>query len=88
MLSLDDTVGLIGVFCAIYSYGRVQWHRDYAKTFSYSILNLLSAVFLLFSLSHQFNLASFISNAIWGVISLYGLWRCYRYAMQTQTSAK
>lgn len=45
------------------------------KRTSYSVLNFLSALLLGESLLHNWNLASFTANAIWGAISLYGLIR-------------
>lgn len=79
MVSLFDEVGVLGVILGIYGYGRVQWQRDFAKTYAYSILNMCSSSLMLISLTHAWNLAAFLSNAIWTLFSLYGVWRCWQY---------
>ena len=60
----------------------MQWHRDYAKTLSFSLLNLIGSLLLAFSLLYNWNLASFVSNAIWGTISAYGVYRCLKYIVR------
>lgn len=76
MITFYDLFGLLGISLSIFCYARVQWQRDYSKKLSYSLLNLISAVFLAISLLNNWNLASFISNSIWGLISAYGFCRC------------
>ena len=79
MLSVFDLVGLVGIALSIGCYARVQWHRDYAKKLSYSVLNFLSAVLLGVSILHNWNLSSFIGNAFWLLISVYGIYRCLKF---------
>lgn len=79
MLDFADTVGLLGVTLSTYVYGRVQWHRDYAKSLSYSLINLAASMLFFYSLSKHWNMASFISNMAWALISLYGVYRCLKY---------
>ena len=78
-MDIPDIIGLCGAALSIYCYARVQWQRDYAKKMRYSFLNFLSSVLMYFSLSHHFNLASFSINIVWGLISLYGMYRCGKY---------
>jgi hypothetical protein len=73
-------MGLAGVAVGIYAYARVQWQRDYAKSWGYSVLNLVNGLLLEMSLLHDWNMASFIGNALWIGISFYGLYRCWKYA--------
>jgi hypothetical protein len=84
MIDSYDLIGLVGVSCSVYCYGRVQWQRDYAKRLSFSALNLLASALLLISLLNKWNLSSFVINAIWGVISLYGVYRCLKYMRQAR----
>ena len=79
MIDIYDLIGLAGVILSIYCYARVQWHRDYAKRIEYSLINLIGASFLMYSLYVKWNLAAFVCNAVWAAISLYGLFRCYKY---------
>lgn len=79
MIEHYEIAGLLGVGFAIYAYARVQLQRDYAKQIEYSVLNLANAALLMYSLCFNWNLASFIGNAIWAAISLYGVYRCLKY---------
>lgn len=42
---------------------------------SYQVLNLLGALFILYSLIFHWNLASFLIEAAWVLISLIGIYR-------------
>jgi len=79
MVTIYDAAGLVGVALAIYAYARVQWQRDYAKKLSYSVCNLCNSSLLAFSLTENWNLAAFIGNMIWILLSLYGIYRCLKY---------
>lgn len=78
-MSLVDVLGLIGVLFMIYCYGRGQWQRDYSKKLSYSVLNLIGAIFLIVSLFYSWNLPAFVSSTAWVLFSLYGTYRCVKY---------
>jgi len=84
MITYYDIAGLLGVALAIIAYARVQWRRDYAKELGYSVLNLFNAVLLMISLSKNWNFAAFLGNAIWAVLSLYGIYRCIKYKAQSR----
>ncbi|MDD5586616.1 MAG: hypothetical protein PHY92_06635 [Alphaproteobacteria bacterium] len=84
MLDAYDIMGLLGVVLNLYAYGRVQWQREYAKRMGYSLANLAGALLLTGSLLNKWNLASFTGNAIWAMISLFGLYRCARYLRQNR----
>jgi hypothetical protein len=88
MISIYDSIGLLGISFSLFSYARVQWRRDYAKTVSYSLLNLISALFLGISLIQNWNLAAFVSNLLWGLMSIYGLHRCFKYIRRERLEAK
>ena len=75
MIQAHDVIGLCGISLSLYCYGRAQWRSSYMKRTSYSVLNFVSALLLGESLIHNWNLASFTANAIWGLISLWGLVR-------------
>lgn len=87
MISAIDALGLIGVLFMIYCYGRGQWQRDYSKTLSYSIFNLVGALFLIASLFYSFNLPAFVSSSAWVIFSSYGIYRCLKY-MRKSSSLK
>jgi hypothetical protein len=79
-ITWSDTVGILGVAISVYYYARVQWHRDYAKTMAYSMGNLVGSLMIIYSLVYNWNIASFLCNSAWGVISLYGIYRCLKYS--------
>jgi hypothetical protein len=81
-ISWPDLIGLIGVMFSIGCYARVQWQRDYAKRMSYSMLNFLASLLIGISLAYAWSLPSFVCNTIWGLISLYGIYRCARYMVR------
>lgn len=74
-----EIVGLCGFALSVGAYAIVQWRRDFAKTFTYSIVNLISAFMVGITYIYQWNTASFVGNAAWGLISLYGVYRCTKY---------
>lgn len=82
--NIYDILGMTGVFCGLYSYARLQWHRNYARHINYSILNLAASVLLIISLMHDWNFSSFVLNAVWGIISAYGVYRCLKYIRKGQ----
>lgn len=85
MIDIYDITGLLGVVLSVYCYARIQWRRDYVKELSYSVLNFLAAIFVIVSLSHHWNLSSFVINITWSVISLYGVYRCVKYMRRRAT---
>ena len=87
-MDVYDLVGLLGVFLTIYCYARVQWRRDYAKTLSYSLTNLAGALLFSVSFIQHWNLSSFVCNTIWGLISVYGLYRCLKYMWIAREQAR
>ncbi|MGE4350737.1 MAG: hypothetical protein AB7E52_00950 [Bdellovibrionales bacterium] len=88
MLSLYESAGILGVACSMYAYARVQWQRDYAKRIEYSFFNLANAALLIFSLSKDWNLAAFIGNLLWGLLSLYGIYRCLKYRWRDKVGSR
>jgi len=74
-----EYVGLLGFALMLGAYARVQYRRDFAKTFLYSLMNLASALLIGVTYFYQWNTASFAGNTCWGLISLYGLYRCVKY---------
>ncbi|MGD9107867.1 MAG: hypothetical protein PVI75_01690 [Gammaproteobacteria bacterium] len=72
--AIYDTVGIIGDILIIGAYFLLQLGKVSAKGFPYLFLNLLGALFLLFSLIFAWNLAAFIIEISWALISIYGIW--------------
>lgn len=87
MITHYDVAGIIGVGIGIYAYARLQWQRDYAKRLSYSSLNVLNASLVLYSLSHSWNLPAAIGSSCFGLLSLYGVYRCLKYKLKERQAA-
>ncbi|RXZ43879.1 CBU_0592 family membrane protein [Crenobacter cavernae] len=73
-----DLIGLIGVIAYLAAYFGVQlmgWSPEGPR---YIALNVLGPACILVSLSHSFNLASFVTQCTWLLVTLIGgvrLWR-------------
>jgi hypothetical protein len=74
-LHLLDLIGLAGVVGYISAYFLVQIQHRSPVDPTVVLLNIAGAVCLLASLSASFNLASFLSQALWLVLTLAGWWR-------------
>ena len=79
-IAWPDAVGILGVAISVYYYARIQWERDYAKRIGYSLGNFFGSLMIMYSLVYSWNIASVISNTAWGLISLYGVYRCLKYS--------
>ena len=77
-----DAIGIVGVAMVLATYFLLQSEKIDAKGFLYSFLNLLGALLIVYSLLYNWNLASFIIEVVWVLISLYGLLKWYRSKKQ------
>lgn len=64
MLEFHELLGLLGVSMSLGAYIALQLRRDFAKTTLYSVLNLVSALLLIFTLSQDWNLSALFSNIV------------------------
>ncbi len=88
MIAFADALGILGVVIQLSAYARVQWRRDFAKTMLFSFCNALGTFLLVISLYYKWNLASFIGNMVWFLLSVYGMWRCAKYNRREAASIK
>jgi hypothetical protein len=73
-----DVVGNIGVLLILTAYLLLQIDRIESNSAGYSLLNSLGAGLVLASLLGAFNLAAFVLEAFWLLISLWGLFARFR----------
>lgn len=76
--SFTDFLGNVGVVLIIIDYLLLQLNRIGSNSLSYSLLNAIGASLIIISLLFNFNLSAFVMEAIWVVISLFGLYRYFR----------
>lgn len=72
---IPNIIGLTGVCLCLGSYFLVQTGRLKANTLSYTLANFIASWLILVSLCYHWNLSSAIIEVVWGVISLYGVFR-------------
>ena len=70
-----DILGTIGVGFIIFMYAMLQLGKISAERPAFSAFNALGAVFILVSLTYEFNLSAALMEGVWLVVSLYGLWK-------------
>lgn len=68
-----DILGTVGVAMIVLNYVLLQIERLRSGQPIYSILNAIGSGMILVSLFYSFNLPSFIVEAFWLVISLFGI---------------
>lgn len=68
-----DLVGSAGAALIVIAYGLLQTRRLDSESLAYSAMNALGSGGILLSLLLNFNLAAFIVEGFWLLISLYGL---------------
>ncbi|MDD3854968.1 hypothetical protein [Sulfurimonas sp.] len=77
-----DVVGIVGVVIVVITYFLLQSEKIDSKGFLYSFLNAVGSLLVVYSLLYNWNLASFILEFFWILISLYGLRKWYRNKIQ------
>lgn len=74
-LSWFDVAGFVGVVLIVAAYLMLQLNRLPSTAPVYSLLNAVGAALVMVSLVFDFNLAAFLMEAFWFLISLFGLLR-------------
>lgn len=77
-LSLTDLIGIFGVVLIVIAYILLQVERMDARDLGFSLLNTIGALLIIVSLMFDWNLASFLMEFIWLMISLYGIFKYYK----------
>ena len=75
---LLDAVGLVGAALLMVAYLLLQVNKLQSNGLAYSLLNAIGALLIVFSLLVNFNLAAFLIEVFWVLISLIGIIRYLR----------
>lgn len=71
--SWHDLLGNIGVVLLLATYWLLQAQKMSPKGWLFSAANGLGALFVLVSLTQEFNLSAFVMELVWLLVSGYGL---------------
>lgn len=74
---IPDIIGCLGGFFILITYLLIQLSKMDPKDLSYSLLNLVGAIFILFSLLDSWNIAAFIIELAWMMMSLFGVYKWF-----------
>ena len=72
-MEFSAVVGIIGAGIVIVCYLLLQMEILNSRDLSYSAWNSFASMLLMYSLSQQWNLPSFVIEVFWLAISLYGV---------------
>ena len=82
---LYNVIGSIGVILIVGSYLLLTIHRLSSTDLIYSVLNAAGATMIILSLLHNFNLAAFLIELFWLVISIIGIVLALKARMNSQS---
>ena len=73
MITIPDLIGFTGVALLIITYAMLQLDKIDPKGFWYSFNNMLVAILVSVSLWYTPNLASWVIEIFWFIISIFGM---------------
>lgn len=79
-INLPDSLGLMGVALTLMAYALLQTEKINANSKSYSLINAIASLLIMYSLYFEWNLSAFVMEVTWLLLSIYGLWRAYKNA--------
>ena len=80
--------GFVGVILEVGAYAALQLGFLHGNGYIYAFANLVASVFLLISLTTEFNLSYLVTEIIWIFLSVYGMARMYWLGRQAHLSAE
>lgn len=72
-MTLPDLLGLLGVFITLIAYFLLNIKKISSEKTAYPILNIIGSVLILYSLFFEWNIAAFVMEICWLLVSFYGL---------------
>ena len=75
-LNIYDLIGIVGSMIIVFSYFYAQYKYTFLNSFNFFLGNIIGSLFILISLIlSAFNIASFIIETLWIVVSFYGIYK-------------
>jgi len=74
-MTVPDAVGLVGVALYVGAYAGLQIGKLGLADVRYTVLNAVGGLAVIFSLVWSFNLAAFVTQVLWLVLTLIGYLR-------------
>ena len=81
-----DILGGIGVVLIVLAFLLLELDRVTSKSIVYLLMNAVGALLVILSLWYEFNLAAFVLEVFWLLISLFGLVRVLGQNSRKKTS--
>ncbi len=77
-LTIVDAIGSFGALIVVAAYFATQMRMMNSDDLAFPVVNLLGSVLIVYSLVHNFNLASMLIEGFWILISLIGIIQHFR----------
>lgn len=77
VIEFHDFIGFSGAIAILLAYFLLQAKKMSADSLLYSLLNLIGAILILFSLVNAWNLTAVFIEIIWCGISIFGIFKWY-----------
>lgn len=78
LITLSNLAGYFGVLLVLVAFFGIQAEKLSQQKYTYSLLNLIGSIALLFSLYYHPNLPSIAIELAWTSISIFGIWRVFQ----------
>ena len=76
--TLIDVIGMCAPVLFLFAYAMISMGKWQAEWLRFQVMNFTGAIFILISLTKDFNLPVCILETCWGLISLYGIVKALR----------
>lgn len=73
MLEVANIVGIVGVILVLLTYFLLQVDRIKSESLSYSLMNMISSMLILYSFYYEWNLPAALVEISWLAISIFGV---------------
>ncbi len=77
-LTIADAIGSFGALMVVAAYFATQMRLTNSEDLAFPVVNLIGSVLIVFSLMHNFNLASMLIEGFWIIISVIGIIQHFR----------